>query len=72
VMVDDQVVTTITEPSAAQAGYFQTSLNLSQVGATVFADGQAHTISFEYDNPAASGKSNFNVDDVSLSCSSGN
>lgn len=71
VMVDDQVVTTITEPTAAQADYLQTSLNLSQVGATLFADGQAHTISLEYDNPAASGKSNFNVDDVSLSCSPG-
>ncbi|MCI1710228.1 MAG: DUF11 domain-containing protein [Chiayiivirga sp.] len=71
VMVDGQLVTTVTEPATAQAGFLASSLDVGQVGGTDFADGQPHTISFEYDNAAAGGKSNFNLDDVTLSCVDG-
>lgn len=63
VLVDEQVVETIAEPALAEGDYAARSINLS-----AFADGQSHTIRFEYVNPGTSGKSNFNVDDVSLSC----
>lgn len=61
VFVDGVVQSTITEPAVAEATYTLRTLSLS-----AFADGNSHTIRFQYDNPAASGTSNFTVDDVSF------
>ena len=61
VLVDGAVQTTHTEPAVAESGYTLRTLSLSS-----FADGNPHVIRFEYSNSAASGNSNFNVDDVSV------
>ncbi|MGB3005701.1 MAG: hypothetical protein WBC06_04275, partial [Chitinophagaceae bacterium] len=61
VMVDGVTQTTIAEPATAEAAYVLRTLDL-----TAFANDLPHTIRFEYTNPAGSGNSNFNLDDVSL------
>lgn len=61
VMVDGITQVTYTEPPVAEASYTLRTINLS-----AFADGNPHTIRFEYNNPSGSGISNFNVDDVTL------
>ena len=61
--VDGQEVTTFLEPAAAEGAYVQRTVDLS-----AFADGQTHQIEFQYVNPSSSGKSNFIVDDLSLTC----
>jgi subtilisin-like proprotein convertase family protein len=62
VRIDGTVIQTITEPSAAESGYTERTVAIPPQ----FADGAAHVIRFEYNNPAGSGTSNFFLDDVSL------
>ena len=66
VRVDGSTVQTFEEPSAAEAAYGLRTIDLS-----AFANGASHTIRFEYTNPASSGKSNFVIDDISLTCTAG-
>lgn len=61
VMVDGTTVQTVSEPSVAEANY-----QLRQVNLNAYADGQGHTISFQYDSPSGGGTANFNLDDVTL------
>ncbi len=62
IKVDGMVIQTVTEPSAAEGAYSQRTVSLP----IMFANGASHVISFEYDNPAGSGISNFTVDDITL------
>lgn len=66
VKVDGNVVQTFSEPTTAEAAYSVRSVDLSSV-----ANGATHSIQFEYVNPNGSGKSNFVVDDMSLTCTAG-
>ncbi|AVP99004.1 hypothetical protein C7S18_18285 [Ahniella affigens] len=66
VKVDGTTVQTFDEPSSAEAGYTVRSVDLSS-----FANGATHSIQFEYVNPSGSGKSNFVVDDMSVTCTAG-
>lgn len=68
VKVDGTVIQTVNEPSLAESAYSERSV----VVPGGFANGASHTISFEYNNPAGSGTSNFTVDDVSLEASAAN
>jgi murein DD-endopeptidase MepM/ murein hydrolase activator NlpD len=61
VVVDGTTVQSIVEPGVAEAGYQFRSVNLS-----AYADGQSHTISFQYDSPSGGGIANFNLDDITL------
>jgi murein DD-endopeptidase MepM/ murein hydrolase activator NlpD len=61
VLVDGITVQSVIEPGVAEAGYQLRSVNLN-----AYADGQNHTISFQYDSPSGGGIANFNVDDVTL------
>ena len=61
VKVDGITQVTYTEPPVAEADY-----SLKTVDLSAFADGVAHIIRFEYSQSAASGNSNFNLDDVSF------
>ncbi len=63
VKVDGSVVRSFEEPVSPEAGYIGRTIDLS-----TFANGQPHLIEFEYVNDAASGKSSFLVDDVTLEC----
>jgi len=63
VKVDGVVQRSFEEPAAVEAAYVARTIDLS-----AFANGQSHSIEFEYVNGAASGKSNFLVDDISLTC----
>jgi FG-GAP-like repeat len=65
VIVDGTTIQTITEPAVAEVPYSQRSIAIP----AAFADGAAHTIKFEYVNPAGSGGSNFHVEDVTLDTS---
>lgn len=67
VQVDGTTVQTFDEPAAAEGTYSLRTVDLS-----AFANGAAHTIRFDYVNPSGSGKSNFVVDDISLTCTAGN
>lgn len=66
VKVDGATVQTFTEPASAEAGYSLRSVDLSS-----FANGVSHNVQFEYVNPSGGGKSNFVVDDISLTCTAG-
>ena len=66
-ILDAPVIQTVNEPATAEAAYTQRSV----IVPPSFADGASHRISFEYDNPAGSGTSNFKVDDVTLETSGG-
>lgn len=66
VQVDGATVQTFDEPITPEGAYVQRTVDLS-----AFANGAAHTIRFDYVNPAGSGKSNFVVDDISLTCTAG-
>jgi hypothetical protein len=61
VKVDGATVQSITEPSVAEPGYTLHSVNLS-----AYADGNPHTILFQYDTPSGGGTANFSVDDITL------
>jgi len=63
VKVNGQVQRTFTEPATVEGAYVARTVDLS-----AFANGQSHLIEFEYINAAASGKSNFLVDDITLTC----
>jgi hypothetical protein len=54
---------TFLEQAGSDADYVARTLNLS-----AFANGGSHTIEFEYVNPAGSGRSDFLVDDITLTC----
>jgi hypothetical protein len=62
VIVDGNTVQTITEPATAEAAYTQRTVDLS-----AYADGQAHTIRFDYNRPGGQSVSeNWTIDDVAL------
>jgi len=63
VRVDGAVQRSFTEPASAEAAYVARSVDLG-----AFANGQSHSIVFEYVNTAASGKSDFLLDDITLAC----
>lgn len=63
VQVDGSTVQTFDEPATPEGAYAARTVDLS-----AFANGASHTIRFDYLNPADSGKSNFVVDDISLTC----
>ncbi len=65
VKVDGNTLLTITEPTTADATYFERSVNLSQ-----FANGAAHTILFEYVG-VGGGSATFNLDDPVLDIAQG-
>jgi hypothetical protein len=54
---------TFVEQAGSDPDYVARTVNLS-----AFATGGSHTIEFEYDNPEGSGRSDFLVDDISLTC----
>lgn len=63
VRVDNQLQRSFDEPASAEASYVVRSVDLS-----AFANGASHTIEFRYTNLDGSGKSNFNLDDITLDC----
>lgn len=60
VKIDGTIITTFTEPAAAESNFTLRSFDLSS-----FADGSSHTILFTYTG-TTTGAANFTVDDVSL------
>ena len=61
IRVDGTIVQTITEPSVAESGYTQRTVNLN-----AYTNGAQHTITFEYTSPSGGRIANFSVDDVTL------
>jgi hypothetical protein len=61
VKLDGSTVQSIIEPNNAESVYTLRSVNLA-----AYADGNVHTVSFQYDSPSNGGVTNFNVDDVTL------
>jgi hypothetical protein len=66
VKVDGLTQLTFNEPATVETGYTRHSVNLLQ-----FADGNAHTIAFEYVKPSGGEFASFNLDDVSLDAACG-
>lgn len=66
IKVGDSVLRSFAEPAIVEPNYVARSVDLS-----AFANGQPHTIRFEYVNPSGSGTSNFFVDDVTVDCVAG-
>jgi hypothetical protein len=63
VNIDGNTVQTFAEPSDAEAGYTQRSIDVSS-----FADGGTHEIEFYYEIASNGLNSNFILDDVTLDC----
>jgi hypothetical protein len=61
VKIDGTTVQTITEPSSAESGYTQRTVDVS-----AYADGATHSLRFEYSRPEGAASDNFTLDDVSL------
>ena len=62
VSVDGNVITSFPEPAAAEAGYTQRGVDISN-----FADGGTHTVTFTYTSTTTA-TSNYSLDDVTIDC----
>ncbi|MCB1554856.1 MAG: hypothetical protein KDJ14_13695 [Xanthomonadales bacterium] len=63
VRVDGATRRSFDEPATAEPAYLARTVDLSDI-----ADGNAHSIEFRYTNLATSGKSSFNLDDITIDC----
>ncbi len=61
VKINGSTVQTINEPSESEPAYTERLVDL-----TAYANGQLHTLTFEYFRPASAPSDNFTIDDVSL------
>jgi hypothetical protein len=61
VKIDGEIIETVVETDVNESAYTAHALNVSQ-----FANGGAHTLTFEYNRPAGIASDNFTIDDVTL------